>query len=80
LQQFKVVQQSKHRAEWDALLGVAAPYATALASPTTDKGAARDAWHDYVETSLIPWVESNPGFREELSDYGPSLLYWLIDA
>jgi hypothetical protein len=80
LQQFKVVQKSKNRAEWDALLGVAAPYASALARPDTDKGAARDAWHDYVDSSLIPWVESNPKFRKELSDFGPSLLYRLIDA
>jgi hypothetical protein len=80
LQQFKVVQKSKNRADWDALLARAAPFASALAADDVDKGAARDIWHDYVDSTLIPWVESNPKFREELSDFGPSLLYRLIDA
>jgi hypothetical protein len=80
LQQFKVIQNSPNREAWDILLRKAATFAAGMSSPTADKGAAKDVWHDTVDQKLIPWVEENPEFRAELSDFGPSLMYRLIDG
>jgi hypothetical protein len=80
LQMLTVIQKSPNRESWDALLNIAAPAGAAMRRDDIDKTATRDSWHDYVEQSLIPWVEGNPKFKKELSDYGPSVLYKLIDG
>ena len=79
LQRLRPVQQSAHKADWNALLTVAVQAASYLSRDGYSKAAVRDDWRKYVEGSLQPWVDSKPAFKKELDLYGDNVLVGLIN-
>jgi hypothetical protein len=65
--------------KWPQLLNVAARYADYLKSDGYSKTGVKDAWRDYVASTLRPWVESDPVFAGELEPFGPDLLGKMLD-
>jgi hypothetical protein len=51
----------------------------ALASHDYDNTEIRVVWHDWVKSPEVErWLDTTPGFRDEVSSFGSNLLNTLI--
>ena len=78
LKTMTVVADSPHKTAWTQLIAAAQGYQHAYGGPGYDHAAVQDTWRRYVDSSLAPWVNSQPAFKRELVPYGPDFLYSLI--
>lgn len=79
LQQFRPVQQSKNKADWDYVLGQAVRAASFLKRDGYKAATVRDDWKRFVQSDLTGWLDSRPQFKAELSMYGDNVLEGLIN-
>jgi hypothetical protein len=80
LQLTSIVQESKYKTQWNDLFHVAQGYARLLQGDTGYSHTSVNAvWKVYVKSpGFQQWLDSYPGFKKELSNYGPNMLNGLI--
>jgi hypothetical protein len=79
LQLTDVVKDSRFKEQWRDLLKIARGTYSYIASGNYSKTAVKAQWRTYVQSpAFLVWLDSEPGFKKELADYGPNLLNTLL--
>lgn len=78
----RVVQESPHRPDWDALLAQAAKLGKAVEDGRVSARVAGDAWDDYTAQLTVFYEKNRPAFWDELEpilDANPDFLRGILN-
>ena len=71
-----VYQRSQHRTQWDELIGLAQEFNRLRYSGDYTKGRIDDGWATLLNEQILPWVQRDADFWEEVDAMGTT---WLKD-